>query len=560
MYKRSDGSQAREVPVRVAFFRRVNFAVDLSMPEGLHYLGGDLEARFSAGYLGGGRLTQGRWNYWWARQPIAYRPPDPEENYRGFRFGSYPDFGYYDYYDDYYEELSSAEGQLVGDGTVLAVQALSDGHPGRVYEYTLSATIEDIDRQAVSRRASATVFSSSLLLGASISGEDGQSLYFVGEQQPFTLQVCLLRPDGSPYDPDVRDTVPIQGRLLRENWKMVRERSIGGTGGHALGPGGDRGAELCVRRRRAGRIPRAGCSGSRSWPPPGSGPTSSNCRARTRRAGRPLTRLDFYSTGSGNVLWQRYDEQTHRSGGRPPGLRPGGTRKTADQESAGSGQLSADGGDGRGSWRSGSWSWTGSTDTVEIPISEQHVPVVYVTLSSATGPGVRPPGDSGSTGPGQAAGCFGMLALSVDSDSRRIELGDREPARPATVPGAEAEVTVRASRNGQPLEGAEIVLVAADRGVLDLIDYHLPDPLWPCSTTGTTTGTAWLISTAGTCSWTRCCGKLGICPAATRRGRRRMRARRQVRRDFRATAVFEPGLVHRGATDWRRCASACRTS
>ena len=68
---------------------------------GTHTIGEDLEVRFSASYLGGGILTQGRWNYWWARRPIAYQPPDPRGTYRGFRFGSYPDYGYYDYYDDY---------------------------------------------------------------------------------------------------------------------------------------------------------------------------------------------------------------------------------------------------------------------------------------------------------------------------------------------------------------------------------------------------------------------------------------------------------------------------
>jgi hypothetical protein len=75
VYKRRDGTQTRDVPLRVAFFRRVNFSVDLTIPEGIHYIGEDLEARFSAGYLGGGSLTQGRWNYWWARRPVSYRPP-----------------------------------------------------------------------------------------------------------------------------------------------------------------------------------------------------------------------------------------------------------------------------------------------------------------------------------------------------------------------------------------------------------------------------------------------------------------------------------------------------
>ncbi len=50
-------------------------------------------------------------------------------------------------------------------------------------------------------------------------------------------------------------------------------------------------------------------------------------------------------------------------------------------------------------------------------------------------------------------------------------------AKESYLPGSEATVTLKAVRNGQPLPGAEIALVAADRGVLDLIDYHVPDPV-----------------------------------------------------------------------------------
>ena len=38
-------------------------------------------------------------------------------------------------------------------------------------------------------------------------------------------------------------------------------------------------------------------------------------------------------------------------------------------------------------------------------------------------------------------------------------------------------MTLKALLNGQPLPGAEIALVAADRGVLDLIDYRIPNPV-----------------------------------------------------------------------------------
>ena len=44
-------------------------------------------------------------------------------------------------------------------------------------------------------------------------------------------------------------------------------------------------------------------------------------------------------------------------------------------------------------------------------------------------------------------------------------------------PGEEATVTLTATRGGKPLANAELTLLAVDRGVLDLIDYHVPNPL-----------------------------------------------------------------------------------
>ncbi|UCF96206.1 MAG: hypothetical protein JSV89_13580 [Spirochaetaceae bacterium] len=539
VYRRADGSHTREVPLRVAFFRRVNFSVDLSIPEGIRYIGEDLEARFSASYLGGGTLTQGRWNYWWARRPIAFHPPDPQGDYRGFRFGSYPEYGYYDSYDDYYEELSSAEGSLSGDGTVVAAQRLSEGRPGRIYEYTITATIEDIDRQAISRQAGASVFTSSLLIGARITDEDEQTLYFVGKQDPFTLQACLLEPEGRPYDPESGKSLKILGRLLRENWKMVRERSIGG-----------RIDTRWVREEveeRSFTLQTAGRKDSRGrllidleLATEQVGAYIIELRGTDRQGRETMTRLDFYSTGSGNVLWQRYDESRIDLVADRTSYAPGESAKLLIKSPLEAGRylLTVE---REGILEERFLDLTGSTDMVEIPIKEQYLPIVYLTISSATGRSAPPPDTPDEPDLGKPRGCFGMLAVAVDTDRRRIEL-ELESSQESYRPGTEAEITIRASRQGQPLEGVEITLVAADRGVLDLIDYHLPDPLSMFyDPYNYSHGVAHFDSRAlllDPVLW-----KTRDLPGGDKEGEELGDTAPKVRKDFRATAVFEPGLV-----------------
>lgn len=543
VYKRTDGTQTREVPLRVAFFRGVNFSVDLSIPEGIPYMGEDLEARFSAGYLGGGSLTQGRWSYWWARRPVSYQPPDPEGIYRGFHFGAFPDFGYYDYYEDYYEELSSEEGELSGDGRVVATQGLSDGQPGRVYEYTITATVEDIDRQAISRQAGASVFSSSLLIAARLTRRiDGdESLYFVGEQEPFYVQACLVQPDGRPYAAGAGDVKPlkIQGRLLRENWKMVRERSVGARidtrwirdeveeQRFVLEPGG--------KKDSKGRILVAGQLKTSQV-----GAYIMELGSVDQKGRETLTRFSFYSTGSGNVLWQRHDERRIELVADKPGYAPGDRAKLLIKSplEKGSYLLTIE---REGILEERILDLHGSTDTVEITIREEHIPIVYVTISSATGRSATPPVSPDVPDLGKPRGCFGMLALAVDESERRIDL-ELSSSRESYRPGTEAEITVRASRQGQPLEGVEIALIAADRGVLDLIDYHLPDPLSLFySRYYYGHGVAHFDSRAlllDPVLW-----KTRDLPGGDKEGEELDESTVAIRKDFRATAVFEPGLV-----------------
>ena len=543
VYKRRDGTQTREVPLRVAFFRRVNFSVDLTIPEGIHYMGEDLEARFSAGYLGGGSLTQGRWSYWWARRPVSYQPPDPGGIYRGFHFGAFPDFGYYDYYEDYYEELSSDEGVLSGDGRVPAVQELSDGQPGRVYEYTITATVEDIDRQAITGQASASVFTSSLLLAARLTQQiDGEeSLYFVGEQEPFYVQTCLVQPDGRPYDPAAADvnSPEIQGRLLRENWKMVRERSVGARIDtrwvreeieeqrfvlETDGKKDSRGRIIVAGQLKTSQV----------------GAYIMELRAVDRQGREALTRFDFYSTGSANVLWQRYDERRIELVADKPGYAPGDRAQLLIKSplQKGSYLLTIE---REGILEERILDLQGSTDTVEIPIRDEHIPIVYVTISSATGRSAPPPVSPDVPDLGKPRGCFGMLALAVDASRRRIEL-ELSSSQESYRPGTEAEITVRASRQGQPLEGVEIALIAADRGVLDLIDYHLPDPLalfYGSFNYGH--GVAHFDSRAlllDPVLW-----KTRDLPGGDKEGEELDESTVPIRKEFRATAVFEPGLV-----------------
>ncbi|MBN1836575.1 MAG: hypothetical protein JW820_12045 [Spirochaetales bacterium] len=544
VYSRSGEEHREMVPVRIAMFRRVGFAVDLDLPGGERYMGERLEARFSGSYLAGGEVARGRWSYWWMRRPVPYAPPDPEGAYRGFRFGDFPVPGAYDEdYGYYAEDLSAAEGALAGSGVVPAVQELADGRPGRVYRYELTATIEDLDRQAVSRNAGVSVFTSSLLIGARLAAGPGaeQPLYFVEAGKPFTLQACWVRPDGSPYgggEAAGQAPPPLSVRLLREEWKMVRERSIGGRidtrwlreeieeGRFVLeaAPGGDaRGRVLATREVRAAQV----------------GSYILELRGADREGREALTRVDFYSTGSANVLWRRGDERRIDLVADRPSYAPGERARLLIKSplEGGTYLLTVE---REGILEERLLRLDGTTETVDVEIREEHVPVLYVSLSSHTGRTASPPGSPDEPDLGKPRGVFGMISLRVEAETRRIEL-ELESSRASYRPGSEARLRVRATRGGLPLQGAEVLVVAADRGVLDLIDYHLADPLElfyaPYRFAHGVSHYDSRDLLIDPVVW-----KPEDLPGGDKEGQEPGGGPVGVRRDFRATALFEPGL------------------
>jgi uncharacterized protein YfaS (alpha-2-macroglobulin family) len=134
-------------------------------------------------------------------------------------------------------------------------------------------------------------------------------------------------------------------------------------------------------------------------------------------------------------------------------------------------------------------------------------------------------------------GYFGVAKLRVNPRSKAFSV-QVESDKKSYRPGEEVTVTLTATRNGKALPNAELTLMAVDRGVLDLINYHVPDPIsyfydesrFPLSVNGGDSR-AWLMDPVTYSVKNLSGGDAGE------------DSKIEERKDFNPTAVFQPMLV-----------------
>ncbi|MCP4362273.1 MAG: hypothetical protein GY796_30065, partial [Chloroflexi bacterium] len=116
--------------------------------------------------------------------------------------------------------------------------------------------------------------------------------------------------------------------------------------------------------------------------------------------------------------------------------------------------------------------------TLQIPISEAHVPNLFVQVNLVGSvPRTDSAGEALSDISPRPAYAAGSLKLSVPPHTRALSL-TVSPQATELEPGGETAVAVTVTdANGNPVSGAELALVVVDEAVLALTNYQLPDPL-----------------------------------------------------------------------------------
>ncbi|QEN04978.1 hypothetical protein EW093_09745 [Thiospirochaeta perfilievii] len=448
------GNNRGSAEIQIANFRRLNFFVTSQIPDRTFYYGDTISIPVKAGYLAGGVMPGASYSYYWTRKMINFTPP-------GKRWDSYI-FGINSYSGE--KNLEQGEGRLSGSGEAqIKEEAL--GHESQVgtYRYVLETTVTDIDNQQVSNTASVVVHPSSFYIGAKL-GDDSSSYWssFIKAKEDTPLRIVLVTPEGEIY----KKSSDIDIELYKISWKSSYQQGVYDRVNVSY-----RKSEELVGTYKT----KSDSKGLASIDinPETSGSYIAKIKSADDNGRAVQSDLRFYSYGGGWYYWGGdsdtislvpdkdlyFVNDSAKIMVQSP-LKEGKYLLTVERE---------------GIIEKSIINLDEDTTMVEIPIEESYVPRVYVALTSFTNR-EEAPENYFAPDLGKPKNLFGVTSLDVSPITRTLDI-DVAASKASYRPGEDAEVYIKVSKDGKPVANTELVYLAVDRGVVDLVNYHVPNPL-----------------------------------------------------------------------------------
>lgn len=457
-YQRNGEKETKVINFTVAYFERLRFEAHASIPDDIIYTRGErIDAQVAASYLGGGSLAKSTFFASWYREPIGFKPTGKQ--FDKYRFG--PLQGY-----DNRSYLGEEAGVLGTNGNGSAsITSGSEQLKGMAYQYRVAFDVTDSGGQRISSSASATVHPAKYYIGLS-SANGGKG--FAKKGDALTFDFILTQADGSDVSnaqfPVKKDARNVNVELLREEWKAVQQMGVDGTINTRYV------REMVCEQKQ--QLPLK--ASSFTVTPPKGGVYIVRLSSTDNMGNDVVTEQRFYASGSDWAYYGDSGEELELIASKDEyevgetaelmlksPLPKGTYLMTIEREGIFSEQL---------------LDITEPVTVLDIPVKAEYLPIAYVSLSSFSNRTGEASPDFDTPDLNKPKGYFGIAPIHVSTKSMNFDVritSDKKAYRP----GETATITLRAEKNGVPVPNAELTLMAVDRGVIDLVDYHVPDPI-----------------------------------------------------------------------------------
>ena len=433
---------------RVDAFRTSTFSVTTSTSAGSYVAGDYLEGKVSGRYLFGAPMSGQPVSYTLTRTPTSYSP----DGYEGYRFGRWT---YDDPWDSSFRRLGRADTLLGREGELDLRAHLPGNAGGTPMSVVFEGTVTDPARQTLSGRSSVVLHPGLFYVGL----KPRSTFVDLSKDAEQSVDIIVVDPTGAPAS---ADSVALS--VVRRQWNSVRE--VGADGRlrwrSMVEDEPIAATSVSVERGTAKRF---------SFKLEQGGSYVIRARSHDIRGNFIQSEAYFYATGGGYVAWERKDDDLIELVADRSRYAPGdiATIMIPSPFESAEALITVE---REGILSSHVERLSGSAPKIEIQLTDDHIPNAYVSVILLNGRSARP---EGLQDIGAPAFRIGYVNLSVDPGERHLSVdvsSDKKTARP----GDEITVNFRVrdrKGNGVP---AEVTFSAADAGVLQLIDYSLPDP------------------------------------------------------------------------------------
>ena len=460
-YRRKNSrDKDEEMLINVAFFERLKFQSAVSMPKTPVIAGEKIQAQVEASYLAGGALSSAKYETNWFREPWYFTSGEPD--FKQYTFGPKNS-------SEGRNHIREDSGALDANGNAtLSCETSGSSIKGAPYRYRVSADVTDISNQQVSASGATVVHPASFYVGLS-KPEMQSSFARKGEKLTFTYKLAL--PDGSKVQgAKTAESMAGSGkkltiRLSREEWNLVQQQGIDDIYSRYEKTDVNE-SEESVTLSSEGKI---------TVTPKEPGYHKIQLATSDRQGREIITEYEFFVTGSGRVSWYQEDATSLRLTPDKNMYNPGETAHILLESTLPEGNYLITV-EREGIFTEEVRHLDGPIHVLDIPVARNYVPVFYVSISSYSVRQGEPKHEYGQQDLDKPKGFYGATTVYVNPRVKSFSV-KVESAKPSYRPGEEAEITLTATKGGKPLANAELTLMAVDRGVLDLINYHVPDPI-----------------------------------------------------------------------------------
>ncbi len=434
---------------RIEAFEPAEFEVHLQASKKNYIFGDNFEAEVRASYLFGGVMSGQKLTWHLRLNPASYSPP----GYKGYIFGNQ-----IDRWEESPRErsrlLSSGEATLDSKGTFKISAKLAPEKEKDSALAALEATVESPSRRSISSRIQTIVHRGEYYIGLR------PSTTFLKKGEELGVDLITVLPEGR-FAPEKN----IRLALIKREWNSVRRK---GMGGRYLWRSEKKDTEVASQTVLTKNEPQ-----KVSFLPDKSGFYLIQAEGQDSRDNNITTTTYCYVTGRDYIPWERRDDDTVELVADSEEYRPGDVAKilvkspytkasaliTLERELILEHRI---------------LEIQGSSEEIEVPISSDHIPNIFVSVLLVQGR-TSPRADDRNEDIGKPQFKIGYVNLKVNPSEKQLHI-DVEKDKDVYRPREKVHLTLKVKDWEGKGTQASLTLAVVDLGVLSLIGYQTPDP------------------------------------------------------------------------------------